>query len=183
MATEPFRGSSPIGLRKAAQRFEGFVYFGRPWVTAADAQTVLEIFSVGGKDAAGRHGNPVPVHCSGRELCCVQPGIKFDPQDEASLRTRNANVLREIVDDGATEPLKLFGEETANPSEMRIIGAMLKEFGDRHLRDCRTGEGLICLKLQNSITEFTRRNPADPQTGRQRLGDGTAKQNQTILIE
>src|SRR6516162_602679 len=147
---------------QAAQCFEGFLYFGGPWVTAADAQTVLEFFSVGGKDAAGRYRNLVPIHCVSGELCRVQSGLKFDPQDKAPLRTRDTNVLREIADDGAAEPLKLFGEETANFPEMLIIGAMLQEFGDRHLRDCWTGERLICLELQNSITEFTRRNPADP---------------------
>src|SRR5262249_46226649 len=60
---------------------------------------------------------------------------------------------------------------------------MLEEFGNRHLGDGWTGQGLSRLKLQNSVTEFAGRNPADPQTGRQRFRDGTAKQNQSFLIE
>ena len=161
--------------REAAYRFESLIYFSGPRVAAADAETVEEVLPVSGKNGAWCYGDAVPIHGSSGKLCCVQLWIKFYPQNKPSLRPRDTRILRKITDYRAAESLKLFGEEAANFSKMRIVRSVLKELGDRHLRDCRACQRLIGLKLQDAVSEFTRRNPTNPQTGSQRFGDRTTK--------
>src|ERR1700746_2506788 len=99
-------------------------------MAAADPETVLESLSVGRKDATRRDGNAMMVHCTCCEFGCVQIVLEFDPQHEATPRPRNADIPRKVTKNSAAEPLKLFGKESANSSQMRIVSAMFQKFSD-----------------------------------------------------
>jgi hypothetical protein len=121
----------------------------------------MEILSVCGENAAWCDSDPVFVYRNGGKLRCIYARIKLDPEYKSALRPRHPYVGRKIASDRAAKALYLVGEKCSNFSEVRVVGAVLQEFGDCHLCNRRATQRLVCFKLQNRITETARRNPAN----------------------
>ena len=127
------------------------------------------------------HDAVVPQH--GIERMGIKGFGQFDPEREAALRVADAGPFGKVAPHPLGHDIALALVLAPHPAQVRRVMPLAQELRDGNLRQGRGGPRTGVFHAQHFVEVAARRDPAHPQSGRQRLGKRTAQQDLAILVE